>query len=204
MEREYPQKVLDIYEAVGRLMSAGRDIGGLKVSDITKEAGIGKGTAYEYFSSKEEIIGQAVCYQMQGMMQQAIGILDSAQSIQEQLEKIIEWTESSTATSLLYNFLKLQVKVTDNATDMQKKISEAAAVRDRFLEQVADIMLKAAVGDGMIPEQKEWSYSRMVMVAAIMMLMEMCISRCKGGSCRYMSSQMMLDYTMRILTKALN
>lgn len=204
MEREYPQKVMAIYEAVGRLLAAGRDTADLKVSDITKEAGIGKGTAYEYFDSKEEIIGQAVCYQTQGMMQRAIESLAAIQSLQGQLKKIIEWTGSSVSTSLVYNFLKLQVKESDNAVDVKQKIREMAAVRDEFFEQVADIMLKAAISDGVIRDQEDWNYARMVMVAAIMMLMEMCISKYKGASCRNMSSQMILDYTTRIITKALN
>ena len=51
-----PEKVLAMYRAVVDLINEGNDIKVLKVSDITGCAGIGKGTAYEYFSSKEEII----------------------------------------------------------------------------------------------------------------------------------------------------
>ena len=51
-----PAKVLSIYQAVVDLLNEGADINQLKVSDITQRAGIGKGTAYEYFSSKEELI----------------------------------------------------------------------------------------------------------------------------------------------------
>ncbi len=204
MEREYPQKVMAIYEAVGRLIAAGKDTAELKVSDITKEAGIGKGTAYEYFGSKEEIIGRAVCYQVQKMMQKAIEKLASIQSLQGQLEQIVAWTDDGAAVGMVYNFLKLQVKDSDNVTDMQQKISEMAVVRDQFFEQIADIMLKAATRDRVIGEPEDWNYARMVVIAAIMMMMEMCVSKMKGGSCRNMTSQMILTYAMRILTKALN
>ena len=204
MEREYPQKVLAIYEAVGRLIAAGKDTADLKVSDITREAGIGKGTAYEYFDSKEEIIGRAVFYQMQGMMQRALARLASIQSLQKQLEEIIAWTDGGVAASMVYNFLKLQVKESDNVNDMQQKISQMAVFRDKFFEQIADTMLKAAIHDGVISEQEDRNYAYMVMVAAIIMMMEMCISKSKGGSCRNMTSQIILDYTMRVITKALN
>lgn len=57
-----PEKVLAMYRAVVDLINEGSDIKALKVSDITGRAGIGKGTAYEYFSSKEEIISSSVLY----------------------------------------------------------------------------------------------------------------------------------------------
>ena len=47
------QKVLALYQAVIEFINEGCDINTLKVADITGRAGIGKGTAYEYFSSKE-------------------------------------------------------------------------------------------------------------------------------------------------------
>lgn len=36
----------------------------IKISDIAKTAGIGKGTVYEYFKSKDEIIAEAIIYSM--------------------------------------------------------------------------------------------------------------------------------------------
>ena len=54
-----PDKMRLMFEAVSELIRQQRDISTIKVQDITAEAGIGKGTAYEYFSSKEEIeVGQ--------------------------------------------------------------------------------------------------------------------------------------------------
>lgn len=56
------EKVERLYEAVRTLLEEGRDINTLTVSEITEKAGIGKGTAYEYFKSKEEMIAKAVLY----------------------------------------------------------------------------------------------------------------------------------------------
>ena len=55
-----PDKMRLMFEAVSELIRQQRDISTIKVQDITTEAGIGKGTAYEYFSSKEEIIGKYI------------------------------------------------------------------------------------------------------------------------------------------------
>ena len=47
------EKELAIYQGVLRLLEQGADIHALKASDIAAAAGLGKGTLYNYFSSKE-------------------------------------------------------------------------------------------------------------------------------------------------------
>lgn len=53
-----------VYRAVLRLIGSGTDIARLRVQEIAAEAGIGKGTVYEYFSSKEEILHGVTAYCM--------------------------------------------------------------------------------------------------------------------------------------------
>ena len=52
---QVPPKVTAMYRAVSTLLREDKDISEMSVSMITGLAGIGKGTAYEYFDSKEEI-----------------------------------------------------------------------------------------------------------------------------------------------------
>ena len=59
-----PEKVLLMYQAVSELLRNQNDIAKIKVADITSRAGIGKGTAYEYFSSKEELIANALMHDL--------------------------------------------------------------------------------------------------------------------------------------------
>ena len=54
-------KVTAMYQAVYDLLLEDVDLSKVKVSDITSKAGIGKGTAYEYFETKEDIIAGAIC-----------------------------------------------------------------------------------------------------------------------------------------------
>ena len=51
-----------ILAAVLRLIATGRPLLDLKVSEIAAEAGIGKGTIYEYFATKDELLSEAVTY----------------------------------------------------------------------------------------------------------------------------------------------
>ena len=52
------KKVL-IYEAALSLVYENNDLSAIKVADIARRANIGKGTVYEYFKSKEHVIGEA-------------------------------------------------------------------------------------------------------------------------------------------------
>lgn len=62
---QLPQKVVRLYGAVLELVEEGADIGSMKVSQITERAGIGKGTAYDYFDTREEIIVHALVFFME-------------------------------------------------------------------------------------------------------------------------------------------
>lgn len=58
----YTKKEQQIFQGVLRLIEQGVDLHTVKVQDIATAAGIGKGTLYEYFSSKDEIIMQTLSY----------------------------------------------------------------------------------------------------------------------------------------------
>lgn len=62
MTCEYQPKEQAVYQAVLALFEDGADINNITVAEITGRAGIGKGTAYEYFSGKEEMIAKAFLY----------------------------------------------------------------------------------------------------------------------------------------------
>ena len=57
-----PEKKAAVFRAVLHLLRQGRPLGDLKVSDIAEAAGIGKGTVYEYFPSREELLRDAMQY----------------------------------------------------------------------------------------------------------------------------------------------
>lgn len=51
-----------IYEAALSLVDENLDLSSIKVADIAERANIGKGTVYEYFDSKEQVIGEAIIF----------------------------------------------------------------------------------------------------------------------------------------------
>lgn len=88
--QQIPPKVLQLYQAVLQLVEEGADVGNIRVSAITERAGIGKGTAYEYFDSKEEIVACAVVYRtaiLRGWLQCE---LEKRESFAEQLDFLLD------------------------------------------------------------------------------------------------------------------
>ena len=61
-----PEKKAAVFRAVLHLLRQGRPLGDLKVSEIAEAAGIGKGTVYEYFPSREELLRDAWGYASPG------------------------------------------------------------------------------------------------------------------------------------------
>lgn len=110
---QIPAKVLQLYRAVVRLITEGAEPAKLRVSTITEEAEIGKGTAYEYFDSKEEIVVCAVAYQMQTMMAALEKELLRRRSFREQLEFLLD--EISTKEEQNNCFFRLVHLMTDNS-----------------------------------------------------------------------------------------
>lgn len=90
-----PPKVLAMYRAVTGLIGEGYDVNKIKVSDITERAGIGKGTAYEYFTSKEEIIANAVAYGVKEKYHYFTGIIQGDGSFSEKFHKMLDYLAES-------------------------------------------------------------------------------------------------------------
>lgn len=88
-------KVIAMYEAVNQLIMEGADINGLKVSDITKKAGIGKGTAYEYFNTKEELVSKAIFFQMRGSLQSMMMLVERGETLRDKIYVLLEHMEQN-------------------------------------------------------------------------------------------------------------
>ena len=93
-----PPKVKAMYEAVLELFASGRELATLKVEEITKKAGIGKGTAYEYFSSKEEIVVGALNYEAKRYMDVLFQVLEQKKSFQEVMMQALTIMEQACDT----------------------------------------------------------------------------------------------------------
>jgi len=84
------QKRRDIALSCKSLVLA-NGINSLSVAALAKEAGIGKGTVYEYFKNKEEILFEIVNIMMQEHSSKLLGELESLGSTKEKIKKFSEF-----------------------------------------------------------------------------------------------------------------
>lgn len=87
--RDIPSKVLLMYEAVEQLIVEGVDLNTIRVSTITDKAGIGKGTAYDYFDTKEDILACAVIFYIRKAMEELNNALAAYDSFLGQVDFLL-------------------------------------------------------------------------------------------------------------------
>lgn len=86
---ELAPKVKATYQAIIQLLIEGADLNNLTVSEITGKAGIGKGTAYEYFSNKEEMIAGALFYEMENSCRNLYDQMSQEESLYDKINLIL-------------------------------------------------------------------------------------------------------------------
>lgn len=86
--REVSEKEKAIYMAVAELMNEGANLNALTVSEITGRAGIGKGTAYEYFSDKDEMIAKALFYHVKGLCALLFELLSREKTLYDKMNRV--------------------------------------------------------------------------------------------------------------------
>lgn len=110
---ETPEKVLQMYEAVHKLVGEGVILTDLKVSAITEQAGIGKGTAYEYFETKEELLACAFIFYVNRMAEEISRRLGGFDNLREQIDHVFEQLDRDSQRK--YCFVRFVHAVTDDS-----------------------------------------------------------------------------------------
>ena len=89
MNKEHSPKEKAIFKAVLELFEEGADLNSLTVSEITAKAGIGKGTAYEYFSDKEEMIAKALFYNIEAYCESLYRGMSKEENLYDKMNYIL-------------------------------------------------------------------------------------------------------------------
>ncbi|MCI8416726.1 MAG: TetR/AcrR family transcriptional regulator [Lachnospiraceae bacterium] len=83
-------KALAVYRAVIELMDEGADLNSMTVSEIAERAGIGKGTAYEYFSSKEDMVASAILYDINRLTGEVSRLIEKEATFEKKIYQIFD------------------------------------------------------------------------------------------------------------------
>lgn len=85
----YTEKEIDVFFAILELIKNGADFRSITVSEIASAAGIGKGTVYEYFSSKNDMVAKAIVYILSNELKQYLNSSLSADSFEDKIGAVI-------------------------------------------------------------------------------------------------------------------
>ncbi len=89
------EKQVLIYKAIVDLINEGADVNRMKVGEITARAGIGKGTAYEYFTSKEEMVKEALIYNTLTQIETVKEMVINAEDFRAKFMCILNYMEAN-------------------------------------------------------------------------------------------------------------
>lgn len=150
-----PEKVLLMYQAVVDMVSDGMDINSMKVSDITVRAGIGKGTAYEYFSSKEELITKALVYDVERKLEILEKIVESDVGFARKLEQILSFVEEKFSENQTFCML---VRIGTGSYEISETLKkEYERVQEKLsyhrVEQIIDRIMEQGAAEGLFAQE---------------------------------------------------
>lgn len=160
MERmeELPEKVLQLYQAVVELIMEGEDMNHIKVSMITQRAGIGKGTAYDYFDSKEEIITCAIAFFVRKMTREVHEGVKQYDTFAEQLNYLMDRTQERLGEQQCFvRFVHMMTDTSALSVMLREKIEMEHLERYLPLDTLEEI-LRTAIMRGEIREDLPMDY----------------------------------------------
>jgi AcrR family transcriptional regulator len=164
----HSQKEILIFNAVTKLMNEGYKPYSIKVADIAKEAGIGKGTIYDYFKSKEEILEKALFYNINMELNESIKKLKLGESFKDKFYIILDIIENgakdySSASNILFSSLshcEFREILENNKDCVNKKYD--------LLKKSINDLASIGVLEGIIKEQEDENYQIMVFESVVM------------------------------------
>lgn len=114
--KTYSPKEIAAFRGLLQLAAGGKHFSNIKVQDIATAAGIGKGTLYEYFSSKEEILSCTMLYTLQQFADWMEQQMTREQSVYDMLDSLLDALEQEiflpfSALPMFGSFLSYEQRV---------------------------------------------------------------------------------------------
>lgn len=162
MENILAPKVEALYQAIMELFKEGADINNLTVAEIAKKAGIGKGTVYEYFGNKEEMIAEAIFHHTKQACQRMSDKLKTVKSLHERMNLFLVTMDEE--MSDIRCFIRVLQIMLDNSA-ISSRLRELVTSRDKS-EILIEELVREVIGDGIESGgEKEGAEAYLEMVA---------------------------------------
>ncbi len=167
----YKEKEVLIFNALISLYAEGYETAEITVSQIAKSAGVGKGTIYEYFSSKDDIVSNAVVYSFNTKLDDLKLLLSLDKPFEETVKMMLNATaekfeQRSAALMFVFNAVVLNKSSVLKGEDI-KKLEE---IKELGMERIRKLYMRGVL-DGKIKPCEDMSYlmisARGIMLAFI-------------------------------------
>ncbi|WP_434797732.1 TetR/AcrR family transcriptional regulator [Terrisporobacter vanillatitrophus] len=168
MNRKYAEKELLIFEGFKKIITDNSNIESIKVSDIAKAAGIGKGTIYEYFKSKDEIIARSIIYNFKIDIINTIEAIKEVSTFKEQCNHLFHYSISSgkfifPSLRILYN----QVIPKELNNIILEDFKEILDLKTQ-LYNLLDYVINTGIDENIINKDLSKDYQRYVLISSSM------------------------------------
>lgn len=163
-QSEYTPKEQAVFAAVLRLAGRGVDLAGLKVQQIADEAGMGKGTLYEYFKSKDEILQGTVRWCLADEYRQITELTAGVQTMDQLLQRSADYIDGLVAQRFeAYRIIAEMLKTSSRPEPDCGKMDGVMALLQRML----DADYEMALATGWLTDGVEREYFRYVVFHAM-------------------------------------
>jgi hypothetical protein len=200
-DNKYLEKEIVIFDGLIKLMKEGANPYLIKVSDIAKAANIGKGTIYDYFDTKEEVISKAIIYSMSKEIQNAITRIRAKDKFKERFFEILELIELGLEKPMSILNILLSAggieKFYEYLTEKEGKISKFIILINKEIEE----LLKLGKKEGKINTNENYFYQIMAVMGIVSFFSHYIKQK---NIYKDISSWEAKDIAYRILLKSLN
>ena len=155
-----------VYEGIIDLIRRGADIYAVKVSDIAAAAGMGKGTVYDYFSSKEEMIAKAVIYCMKKSILAIQTVMEEKQGFREKFFAALHSVDREAEHGM--NVFEV-LNAGGDAHKLRPWLCGAQSLNENMdmIYGLTDELIEAGKAEGAISPGEDAYYNRMAVYSAI-------------------------------------
>lgn len=165
--KELSPKVISLYEAIMALFWEGADMSSITVAEIATRAGIGKGTVYEYFSNKEEMIAGALYYCMEELCEKLRQKLCQEENLYDKMMQILMTMEEQVKE--VNSFLHLlHIKESSSEIGRRMKVLIEEKKDDKnFITHILQEMIESSVNPQLSANREVMSYLTMTAFSKI-------------------------------------
>ncbi len=141
--RKYKEKEILIFKTTWGLFSE-KGFHDIKISEIAKLSGIGKGTVYEYFKSKEELVQEMIIYNLEIAHEKVISEIEIIDSPVEKL-RVIGINDINRKMDILKTLKIIQMITDFSKNNIKESVFENIGKRFKLVQEIIEEGIKEGI-----------------------------------------------------------